>query len=101
MTAPVLPERVECARCCTRAGLLWAGDELLATTLTGRPMPTVAIDELTPPRAKLMVLVCLAAGGRLEHGTPELFGRAVDDAAHTDPGATGWWRPALAAAGQL
>lgn len=90
---------VSCDTCCLRAGMLWAGDELLTMVLAGEPMPAAVIDELTPPRAKLMVAVCLRAGGRLEHGTPELFDLAVNQAAATDPGATGWWRTALEAAG--
>jgi len=64
----------------------------MLAALTGRPLLTDLVDQLTPGRARLVVGLALAAGARLEHGDQALFERAIGDAG---PGATGWWRQAL------
>ncbi len=73
-------------------------DEVLLAVVDQKPIPTNAIDRLPPWRARLVVRVALAAGGTLQHGTPEQFEQAVRAAGkgkrdpYTDGG---WWRAAL------
>lgn len=88
-------ERAGGDHCCNRATMMWAEDELLTAAIAGRPLPTDVIDQLPPFRARLVVTVCLRAGARLQHGTPDQFDQAAVTAGHTDPGGGGWWRAAL------
>lgn len=86
--------------CCNRAATMWLEDELMVAVhdrADGLPgvLSTDVIDQLPPLRARLIVGVCLRAGGRLEHGTAEQFEQACVAAARRDPGGSGWWRQAL------
>lgn len=81
--------------CCNRAVLLWATDDILLATIDGRPIPTDAVNDLPPWRARMVVQIALAAGGRLEHGNPALFEQAAVAAGYSNNHAAGWWREAL------
>jgi len=94
VTAPATP--MLCA--CTRAGAMWAEEELMLSALHGAPLATDLIDQLTPGRARLVVGLALRAGAQLEAGDQALFERAIGDAG---PGATGWWRQALGLPGPV
>lgn len=81
-------------RCRHSEQVALTNDLLLATT--GRkPLRTDTIDQLPPWCARLIVRVCLAAGGQLQHGDPDLFDSAARAAGRQDAGQTGWWRRAL------
>jgi hypothetical protein len=80
---------------CTRADAMWAAEEVMTAALAGLPLPTAAIDQLTPGRAAIVVGLCLRAGARMQDGDEQMFMQAVQDARHVDAGATGWWRQAL------
>lgn len=82
-------------RCCHRAELLWAQEELLVAALQGRPLATDSIDALPPASARILIQVCVAAGARLEHGTIEQLVTAAGEAVHDNPAGGGWWRVAL------
>jgi hypothetical protein len=72
---------------------MWAEDELMASVvLAGGLLHTDLIDMLSADRARIVVGLCLAAGGLLEHGTREKFEQASRAAGR---GAPGWWRLAL------
>jgi hypothetical protein len=97
VSAPTEIERDNsCPTCCLRGSVMWHEDELMVDALAGRPLSTNLIDRITPARARLVVGLCLAAGGELQDGDQDLFERAVADAERHSPRATGWWREALA-----
>lgn len=96
MTAPAavgcVPDN-SCPSCCTRAAVMWAEEELMASAAyNGGLLLTDLVDMLSPGRARLVVALCLEAGGRLEHGDRALFEQAC---APGRAGAAGWWRQAL------
>ena len=70
-------------------------DDLLLSAGDRTPLRTNTIDQLPPWRARMIVRVCLLAGGRLEHGDPETFDLAARQAGREDASQTGWWRRAL------
>jgi len=85
---------IPCERC--RHGEQQAlSDELHLAVIDRRPLPTNTIDRIPPWRARMIVRVCLLAGGRLEHGDPENFDLAARTAGREDASQTGWWRRAL------
>jgi hypothetical protein len=80
---------------CDHADYMRLSDLILLAATDRQPLPTNAIDQLTPWRAHLVVGVALRAGAELEHGTPETFDAAARAAGKEDAGQTGWWRRAL------
>jgi hypothetical protein len=95
MTGPAgCVEDRSCPTCCNRAATMWAEEELMASViLAGGLLRTDLVDMLGAQRARIVVGLCLAAGGLLEHGDQALFDRAVHDAGRS--GSPGWWRQAL------
>lgn len=91
-TEPVADHTDQVA-CCNRAAMVWAMDEILLAGGEGRTIPTAAVDNLPPWRARLVAAVAVRAGGQLEHGTIELVAAAARKAGGNAP--PGWWRAAL------
>jgi len=83
------------ASCCNRAEMVWMIDEILLAAQDNRHIPTDAIDQLPPWRARLVVGVALRAGATLQHGTPDTFDTAVVAAGMAGVHAAGWWRNSL------
>lgn len=70
-------------------------DQILIAAEDRRPIPTDAIDQLPPFRARLIVACALRGGATLQHGDPETFTEAALRAGRHNASQTGWWRAAL------
>lgn len=79
--------------CCGHGELVKHMDEILLAGMDGRVIPTGAVDQLPPWRARLVAGVAVRAGGQLEHGTMDrLVAAARKAGGAAEPG---WWRAAL------